>query len=162
VPELDLEQFFLVDAPARVRAFLDENALPLITTADTLPDAMDSASDVPSLFGIHGRMPNQMVNGRRRLVAGHRKKLYKFMPVFAVVTESYASNFKEDGRAGGWTLMQQIANIFDGWLAPGMNRAFDVVDMQFVIRSADLTRVQHQIVLEGGAELFTTPALVAP
>jgi len=163
VAEFDLEQFFLVDAPARVRAFLSETDLPLIATADTLPDAMDSASAVPGLFGIHGRMPNKTVDGRRRLVSGtNRKKIYRFMPVFAVITESYASNSREDSRSGGWKLMQQLANIFDGWRAPGMIQAFNVIDQSFVIRNADLTRVQHQIVLEGEVELFNGPALVAP
>jgi hypothetical protein len=157
VPELDLQQFFLTDAPARIRAFIDEATLPIITTADTLHEAMEASENVPAVFGIHARMPNKPVNGRRKLIVGRRTKLYRFLPVFAVVTESYGP--KEDGRVGGWSLCQQLANILDGWRAPGMKSTFDVIDIAFVIRGVDVTRVQHQIVLEGDAELFTTPPL---
>lgn len=159
MPELDLEQFFLVDVPARIRAFVDEATLPMITTADSLHDAMETSGEVPAVFGIHGRMPNKLVNGRRRIIAsaGKRNKLYRFMPAFAVVTESYGP--KEDGRVGGWKMSQTLANIFDGWRAPGMLSTFDVIDISFVIRGSFIARVQHQIVIEGDAEMFTTPAL---
>ena len=157
MPELDLEQFFLVDAPARIRAYVDEATLPEIATADSLHDAMEASSEVPAVFGIHARMPNKAIDGRRRIVAGSRKKLFRFQPVFAVVTESYGP--KEDGRVGGWKLCQQLANILDGWRAPGLISPFNVIDIAFVIRGFDVARVQHQIVLEADAELFTTPAL---
>ena len=111
MPELSLQQFFLVDAPARLRSFLDETALRVIGTADSLPDAMDSASEVPALYGIHGRMPNQPVDGRRRITVGQRKKLFRFMPVFALVTDSFASDFKQDSRVGGWDLMAVILGM---------------------------------------------------
>jgi len=157
VPELSLSQFFLVDAPARVRAFVDEARLPLITTADSLHDAMNAtAITLPGMFGIHARMPNMPVEGRRRITAGSRKKVFKFQPVFAIVTESYAST-TEDGRVGGWDLGEELCDIFDGWRAPGMISPFDVIDFAFVTRSFDVVRVQHQIVLEARTEKFTTP-----
>jgi hypothetical protein len=159
VAELRFSQFFLVDAPTRVRAFMSETQLPLITTADSLHDAMNSEGLLlPGVFGIHARMPNRMVDGRRRITVGSRRKLYKFQPVFSIVTESYASS-TEDGRVGGWDLCQDVANIFDGWRAPGMISPFNVIDIAFVGRGFDVARVQHQIVLEGDTEMFTTPPL---
>jgi hypothetical protein len=159
VPEFDLEQFYMTDAPARVRAFLSEADLPHIDTADSLPDAMNSSAIIlPGLFGIVGGMPNMLVNGKRRLVVGARKKLYRFQPVFAVVTEDFGP--KADGRLSGMRLCQLLANIFDGWRAPGMISTFDVINVAaFVARGFDVARVQHQFVLEGKVELFTTPVL---
>src|SRR4051812_36988567 len=82
VPEFDLEQFYVTDAPARARAFMSEEGLPHIDTADSLADAMNSSAIIlPGLFGIVGGMPNLMVNGKRRLVANARKKLYRFQAV---------------------------------------------------------------------------------
>jgi hypothetical protein len=159
VPEFDLDQFYVTHAPARVRAFLSEADLPHIDTADSLPDAMNSSAiTLPGLFGIVGGMPNMMVNGKRRIAVGQRKKLYLFRPVFAVVTEDFGQ--KADGRLGGLKVCQLLANIFDGWRAPGMISSFDVINAAaFVARGFDVARVQHQFVLEGKVELFTTPTL---
>lgn len=159
MPEFDLEQFYVIDAPARVRAFVSEADLPHIDTADSLADAMNSSAIIlPGLFGIVGGMPNLMVNGKRRLTAGARKKLYRLQAVFAVVTEDFGP--KEGGRLGGMKLCQQLSDIFDGWRAPGMISTFDVINAAaFVARGFDVARVQHQFVIEGKVELFTTPAL---
>jgi len=161
-----LKDLVMTHVPARLTARFGAIAVPpSIATADNLAEAFTKDDVLPLVAPIFSRGPAMtQSHGGRRLVLGNRKQRRKIQISIAVVAESFATDLKDASRIGVLDLIEWVEDTLVGWPATpaersdiGLLKSFEFLDDPFVMRSADLTRLMHQVMLETEAEVFTTP-----